>query len=95
MPILRILCYNGSLVIWKVVSFTIKVSPLIFSMYGFALSYAMNMFILMIMYDFCLLPAQFYYVILIIYVGKVEIRVQIADRCAPWKIYNGVEDLVL
>jgi hypothetical protein len=29
--------------------------------YGFALSYAANVFILMILYDFCLLPAQFCY----------------------------------
>jgi hypothetical protein len=36
---------------------------LIFSMSGFALSYAANMFILMILYDFCLSSAQFYYLI--------------------------------
>jgi hypothetical protein len=46
-------------------------------MSGFALSYTMNMFILMILYDFCLLPAQFYYII--VYIGKVESHVQIVD----------------
>jgi hypothetical protein len=39
MPNLRILCYNGSLVIWTVVSLTTaKFKPLIFSMSGFTLS---------------------------------------------------------
>jgi hypothetical protein len=60
MPILRILCYNGSLITWTVVSLTAaKFKPLIFSMSGFALFYTANMFILMISYYFCLLPAQF------------------------------------
>jgi hypothetical protein len=36
-------------------------------MSGFALSYAANMFILMILYDFCLLPAQFCYIIVYIW----------------------------
>jgi hypothetical protein len=42
------------------------------------------MFIFVILYDFCWLPAQFCYII--VYVRKVESCVQIADRCAPWKI---------
>jgi hypothetical protein len=68
MPILRILSHNGSLVTWTVVIFTTaKIKPLIFSVSGFALSYAANMFILMILYDFCLLPAQFCYII--VYMG--------------------------
>jgi hypothetical protein len=62
-------------------------------MSGFALSYPTNMFILMILYDFCLLPAQFHY--MIVHRWKVESRVQIADQCAPWKISNGAENLVL
>jgi hypothetical protein len=38
MPTLLILCYNGSLVTWTVVSLTIaKFKPLIFSLSGFAL----------------------------------------------------------
>jgi hypothetical protein len=39
---------------------TAKFKPLIFSMFGFTLSYTTNMFILMILYDFCLLSAKFY-----------------------------------
>jgi hypothetical protein len=59
--ILLIICYNGSLVTWTVVSFTAaKFKPLLFSMSGFAFFYAANMFILMFLYDFCLLPAQFF-----------------------------------
>jgi hypothetical protein len=77
MHILRILCYNGSLVTWTVVSLTTaKFKPLIFSMSGFTLSNTTNMFVLMILYDFCLLPAQFCYII--IHIWKVESRVQIA-----------------
>jgi hypothetical protein len=72
---------------------TAKFKPLIFSMSGFALSCTMNTFILMTLYDFCLLPAQFCYVI--VYIGKVESRVQIMDWCALWKISNGAENLVL
>jgi hypothetical protein len=56
--ILRILCYNVSLVTWTVVSLiTAKFKLLIFSISGFALSYAANMSTLMILYDFCLSPA--------------------------------------
>jgi hypothetical protein len=40
MPILRILCYNGSLVTWMDIRLTTtKFKPLIFPMSGFALSY--------------------------------------------------------
>jgi hypothetical protein len=64
MPILRILCYNSSLVTWTVVSLTTaKLKPPIFSMSSFAFSYNVNMFIFMILCDFCLLPAQFCYII--------------------------------
>jgi hypothetical protein len=60
MPILHILCYNGSLVTWMVISLTTaKFKPLIFPMFGFNLSYTANM----ILYDFCLLPLQFCYII--------------------------------
>jgi hypothetical protein len=51
------------------------------------LTYIANMFILMSLYDFTLLPAQF--CCTVICTRKVESRVQIADRCAPWKISNG------
>jgi hypothetical protein len=40
---------------------TAKFKPLTFYMSGFAFSYTTNMFILIILYDFCLLPAQFCY----------------------------------
>jgi hypothetical protein len=69
-----------------------SLSPLYF-LSVFAMPYAANMVILMILYDFCLLPAQFH--IIIIYVWKVESCLQIADRCALWKISNDVENLVL
>jgi hypothetical protein len=43
MPNLRILCYNGSLVIWTVVSLTAaKLKPFVFSMSGFFFSYTAN-----------------------------------------------------
>jgi hypothetical protein len=64
----------------------------VFSVSGLALSYAANMFILMILYDFCLLPARFCYIIA--YIQKVESRMQIADQYARWKISNSVENLV-
>jgi hypothetical protein len=94
MPILRILYYNGSLVTWPVVSLTTaKFKPHILSVSGFPFSYTTNMFILMILYDFCLLPAHFYYIIL--YKGNVKSRVQIADPCPLWDISSGAENLVL
>jgi hypothetical protein len=54
-----------------------RFKPLIFSLSGFTLSYTANMFILMIWYDFCILPAQFCYTI--IYIQKTEGLVQIVD----------------
>jgi hypothetical protein len=61
MYILFSLRYKGSLVKWTVINLTAtKFKPLIFSVSGFALSYAANMFILMILYDLFLLPAQFF-----------------------------------
>jgi hypothetical protein len=48
---------------------------------------------LMILYDFCLLPAQF--CCIIVYMWEAESCVQIEDRCAPWKISNGMQDLVM
>jgi hypothetical protein len=62
MSILRILCYNSSLVPWTVVRLTTAMfKPLIFSWPGFNLSYTTNIFILMSLYDFWLLPAQVLY----------------------------------
>jgi hypothetical protein len=94
MPILSIFCYNGSLVTWTVVSLaTAKFNPLIFSLSGFALSYTANMFILMTLYDFCLFSCTILLYINV-YIRKVESCAQIADRCAPWKISIGAENLV-
>jgi hypothetical protein len=94
MPFLLILCYNYSLVTWMVVCLTAaEFKRHTFSMSIFALSYAANMFILMILYEFCLSQAQFCYII--IYIEKVESCMQITDLCAPWKISNGAESLVL
>jgi hypothetical protein len=85
MPILFTLCYNYSLVTLTAVSLTAaKFKPFIFSVSGFALSYAANIFVLMILYDLCLLPAEFVYII--VYILKVESREQIVARGAPWKI---------
>jgi hypothetical protein len=57
------------------------------------LSYAANMIVLMILYDFCFLPTQCYYVI--VSVQKVESRLKIAERCAIYKISDGAQNLVL
>jgi hypothetical protein len=84
-PILCIWCYNDCLVTWTVVSLTTaKFKPLIFSMSGFALSYTVNMFSLLILYDFCLLPAQFHYII--VYIWKVE-------SCANHRLVCTLENL--
>jgi hypothetical protein len=53
------------------------------------------MFILMILYDLCSLPAQFSYTCIIIYIWKVESHVQIAYWCAPLKISCGAENRIL
>jgi hypothetical protein len=90
---IQCICYNGSLVSWTVVSLTTaKFKPLIIYISSFALSYTTNILILIILYDFCLLPAQFCYII--VYIRKVESRVQIVDLCAPWIISDGGENLV-
>jgi hypothetical protein len=94
MPILVILCYNGSLVTGTVVSLTAaKFKPLIFSMPGFTLSYAGNILILMIFHDFWLLPAQF--AIKTYTHGRLKTGLQIADRCSLWKVSNGAKNPVL
>jgi hypothetical protein len=59
----------------------------------FSFSYTATMFILMIFYDFWLFPAPLCYTV--IYIRNVESCVQIAEWCAPWKISNGAQDLVL
>jgi hypothetical protein len=91
---LTYLMLQRQLITWTDISFTTaKFNPLIFSVYGIALFYTVNMFILMILYDFCMLPTHFCYII--VYTRKVESCMQVADRCAPWKIFSGVENLLL
>jgi hypothetical protein len=70
-----------------------KFKPLIFSVSGFAFSDVANIFSYMILYDLCLLAARFRYVI--INTRYVESLMQFADRCTPWKVTNGAENLVL
>jgi dUTPase len=93
-PVLLILCYNGSLVTRTVVSLTTKFNSLIlvFSVSGFALSFGVKILNLMVLYDVSL-PAQLRCII--VFIRKEEIHVQIADRCAPSKISNGAENSVL
>jgi hypothetical protein len=62
-------------------------------MSGFAFTHAANTVILMILYGLRLLSTQFCYII--VYIQKVENRMKIVDRCAPWKISNGAENRVL
>jgi hypothetical protein len=62
-------------------------------MSGVTLSYIANMFIFMILYDFCLSPAHFCHII--VSIPKVESYVQVVNRCVPWKIFSRAENLVL
>jgi hypothetical protein len=64
---------------WTVVSLTASKFKHLVS--GFPFSYAAKMFIILILYDFCLLPDQFCYII--VYTQKVESCVQISDLYAP------------
>jgi hypothetical protein len=81
-PVLFTLCYNGSLVTWTVVSLTAaKFKPLIFSVSGFVLPCAANIVILMILYDLCMLPVQFCYII--VHIRKVENRRLVSSLYSP------------
>jgi hypothetical protein len=62
-------------------------------MSGFALSNVVNILILMILYDFCLLPAWFCYVI--INIQNLESHMHITDQCMPRETTNGAENLIL
>jgi hypothetical protein len=46
----------------------------------------------MILYDLCLLPAQFHYIITNI--RHLESDLQLGDRCAPRKFTSGAENLI-
>jgi hypothetical protein len=94
MFILFSLCSSSSFVTLMVVNLAApNFKTLIISVSAFALSYAANMFILMIGHDRYLFLVQFCCIIVCIW--KVESCVQIAGRCAPWKIVNGAENFVL
>jgi hypothetical protein len=67
--------------------------PLIFSVSGFASSDVPNIRIFIILYDLCLLPTQFRYVLINLW--NLERDVALEDCCAPWKFTNGAENLVL
>jgi hypothetical protein len=60
---------------------------------GFALSYIANICVNVILYDFCLLPAQFSDEI--INVRNFGSHMQFADWCVPWKITTSAENHVL
>jgi hypothetical protein len=70
-----------------------KFKPLVFSVLGFALPYIADICIFIILYDFCLLAASFCYII--VNVRNIERFMQFSDRCVPWKIASGAENLVL
>jgi hypothetical protein len=70
-----------------------KFKPLIFFVSGFALSNIANIFIFMILDDFCLLLAWFCYVI--VNVRNLESHMQIADWLAPREFANCAENLLL
>jgi hypothetical protein len=70
-----------------------KFKPLMFSVSGFSYSEVAKISIFVILYDLCSLLSQFSYVI--INIRYLESHVQLADRCAPRKFANSVENLVL
>jgi hypothetical protein len=72
---------------------TAKFKPFIFPGSGFTFSNVAKICIFMILYDPCLLPARFRYVIIRIrYLAR---HVHFADWCAPWKFASGAENHVL
>jgi hypothetical protein len=89
MPILHILFYNSSLVTWTVVSLSTLHFLCLASPCRIPRTCSFSWFC----YDFCLSPAQFYYII--VYKRKIESYMSIADWCAPWKISSGGQNLVL
>jgi hypothetical protein len=72
---------------------TPSLSLFIFSLSGFAFSDVAKICIFMILYDLCLLPAQFRYVI--INIRYLENHVQLVDLCASSKFSNIAENFLL
>jgi hypothetical protein len=86
--------YNGYVVTWKVLRLTTaKIKPLVFSVIGFTFSDVANICIFLILYDLCLLPAQFRY--LNVYIRYLESHVHLSDRCALRKFTSGAQNHVL
>jgi hypothetical protein len=69
-----------------------KFKPLLFPVSGFDLSNIANIFIFMILYDFCLLPTWFCYVI--VNVRNLESHMHIADQFPTRETANGAENLI-
>jgi hypothetical protein len=59
-------------------------------MLGFVFAQVSNIYIIVILYDFCLLPAYFCQVI--VNLRNLERPMQSASRCAPWWVTSGAED---
>jgi hypothetical protein len=70
-----------------------KFKHFIFSVWGFALSNIVYIFIFIIVNDFCLSSAWLGYVI--VNVWNLESHMHIADWCAPPEIANGADNLIL
>jgi hypothetical protein len=71
-----------SLDTWAIVRLTAtKFEYFMFLVLSFTFSYASNIHIIMILYDFCLFPAYFRYEI--IYIRNLERHVKVTDRCVP------------
>jgi hypothetical protein len=70
-----------------------KFKPFIYSVLSFALSNVENIFIFLILDDFCLLPATFFYAILEVW--NLASHMHIADRCVSWEIADGAENSIL
>jgi hypothetical protein len=63
--------YNGWLVTWTVVRLTAsKLKALIYSLSGFIFADVTNICVFMILFDLCLLPTQFHYVVKYTVLGK-------------------------
>jgi hypothetical protein len=82
--------YNGCLVTWRVACFIVtKFGPHTFSVRASPFP-IWKICIFVILYDLCLLPPQFHYVITNI--RYLENSVELADRCAPRIFNNGAAD---
>jgi hypothetical protein len=72
-----------------------KLKPLIFSVSGFRFSDVANVFVFIILYDFCLLSAQCRCVVINVRRLETYEYVQPLDRYAPTKFTNGEKNFVL